>query len=705
MNNQEIRALSRYSQNLGALAGFGVPGAQEQKAAYEEILKLVKADPFDIIEPPLFSSLQSMSFSPDLKKLLASARNAFSNRTTKRELADALEEFIQAVSSEEAQLLPEAGILLTTAKRWRGSLPQESDEALLILERRVSLNLEQLEEDLSGGESARVDLPLSIVNRGIATAVSVFINVQIRNEQDEEDQQVAVRVDRAEQISPGDGRWRLRIDERIRRNESLNKTVTILYQGHMKAKIWLQYASSHRPSLELPSEALDFYLAPNSPLSETDNSGEPYEESNTTGRANSQAPGSYNAERSSNPYIPDLPLLKPAQWDHLVKGSHPQLLSQVANDPELSNGRILVIRGCRRSGKTTFLRRLETELSSDQSTFLPVYVDVRVWFQELGKITDQALFYEFASEIQEKAVELLMRQNFEPNDIVRKLREARELLTRTEENKDDSMTLNSEEFSMFAAAIEQALGRKIILIIDELDWWIQRSVFKGNVASILNVLAASSLIEKPFSALISHDLTSTGWGVKSDRTLLPRYITFLERDDIEALAQEAPSGVGFSWCAIDFIWRVSGGWPALAQLVFYVAFEELRRQARGQIIDISITKKSIDIILREHRNLLSYLFGTLTSKEFALLKTISKLVDLDSGEFQYLRFNSVLGYRIENPGMFNEVDFDSAKFSRLMDSLKEKEIIAAAGSKSSKLRLRVGLFAYARSYNIDPEWH
>jgi hypothetical protein len=662
MSNQEVIALTRYTRSLGALVDLGVPGAGSQKAAYEEILKLIAAEPLDIFEPALFSAAHSPAHSTVLQQLLASAQSAFAHRASKEEIADALEEFIRALSSDEANSLPETGIIISVARRWLRALQQESDEALLVLENRTSLDLAQLEEELSEEESARLHLSLSIVNRGISEADHIFLTIQVPPEN------LEIRIDRAEPKSAQE--WVIPIGEKIRRNARVEKIIPITYKGAGGLNLWVKYSSVRRPALFHTSEVLEIRLAPSSEPAEGDD--------------------------FANPYIPDLPLLSRSQWETLAMGSHPRLLENILNDQELPNGRLLVIRGCRRSGKTTLLRRIESELATS-STFLPVYIDLHSWHNELAQrqepLNDEALLYEFACVILDVSVALLAESiGFDSIEMDR-LSGPRGLL----DNVREDMMLSRQSFEDFAISIEEALGRKILLIIDELDWWIHRSAFGGDVETILGSLAAPSARKKSFSALLSHDWTSKGWERKSPLTLLPRHVRFLRKEDIEKLSNAA-QGVHFSGIAIDFIWRVSGGWPGLAQLVFYVSLEVLRQKAQGLVVDVGVVKAAVGVMLesQDYRRLLSYLLGSLTADELKLLKAMADLIDLESGEIKEIRFHSVSGYRLENPASLGEAcDCD---FQGLMESLKEKEIIEEAGGKSSKLRLRVGLLAYPRSF-------
>jgi hypothetical protein len=286
--SHQILTLTRYAESLGQLAQFGVPGAKEQKAAYDEILKLITAHPLESFEPPLFTGIHGLSYYPSLEQLLVSAKGAFAHRSSKEELADALEDFIHAITPEAADPLPEAGILIATAKRWLRALPQESDEPLLVLETRASLDLGYSEEDLSGGESARLTLALSMVNLGIPEACNISLDIEIA------EGNPAVSIERAKEIEPT--RWSIGISGNLRRNARADKVISILYKGQGKLNLRVDYFSVRRPDRPLPSDVLTVQLAPSSAPR---NDIEP-------------------AQDYVNPYIPDLPLLTRPQWETLA---------------------------------------------------------------------------------------------------------------------------------------------------------------------------------------------------------------------------------------------------------------------------------------------------------------------------------------------------------------------------------------------------
>jgi hypothetical protein len=167
--------------------------------------------------------------------------------------------------------------------------------------------------------------------------------------------------------------------------------------------------------------------------------------------------------------------------------------------------------------------------------------------------------------------------------------------------------------------------------------------------------------------------------------------------------------VQFSGLAIDILWRLSGGWPGLVQLLCYEVIEILRRDGKSIVADVGVVKKASGNIIQspDYKDLLAYLLGSLTINEFLLLGWLvnSGRIQLETSEILGIRSDTSLGYRIElhtsDQGPF-ECPED---MSKELWNLKEKEIIEDLGGRTAaRLRLRVGLLVNKNLY-LGKEYH
>jgi len=658
MQGSEAETLQRYSQSQEELAKIGVPGAREQKIVYEELRRLVSANPY---EPNLSFSLTVSSddwqSSEALRQTFEAAEVAFISRSSKGETIDAMDDFIRKVRKTDYHSFPEVRLLLHTAERWLKALYQIDQHDPLTIETALSLRLGEPEEDLA--KSSRVVLPLILKSRELSQVSEIEIHIQTPSEglklAGEEAQLEFVPPDLFKKAIPGIA---LTGKERFRLN------IPFTYRGNGTLRIWADYVTPAKGASRTQSKFLEIELA-----------------------AKTAGP---EVKRVSNPYVPDLPLLSESLWKTLAKGANRDLLEQLASDKNLGAGRIFVLRGCRRTGKTSLLRRLQAEMER-RGGLLPVYVDIHLWYLELSAkketINKDELYYEFAI-VTLDSTEAPLPAKAGLTDLLAKYRV--------------TMALPVHEFSKFMSAVELAVKRKVLLIIDELDWWVE--VFAGSAQSVLDELTTFATKRRAFSAIFSHDLTSPGWDElqKLEKGRLSRRVRFLNRQDVEALTRVV-EGVRFSGLAIDLLWRISGGWPGLAQLLCYEVLENLRRIKNSTTIDATVVKMAAETIVQSsrYRELLDYLLGSLTRDEILILRWMatSQRIHLDSSEIPELRLDGDSGYQIDLPESLKAQMERPGNLSDILFELKDKEILEEITTgASTQVRLRVGLLAYPLTY-------
>lgn len=679
MSDSAITALRNYVQGMAELSKLDVTGASEREALLRRLLDLISVTPF--------SSLPELSVSPvaienrdslELQPLLCAAAGAFAIRNSKEDAEEALKTFIWGIRAPRNRLLPEAQLLIRAANRWLDALRVEDENTLLSLEIGASLDLSQREEYRCSDGTAKLALSIFIANQGFPTPAEAYVCIE-----------TSVNVSDclvSEAISPHPRFWKKALQEIPARGARVRDTIMVSYRGYGSVKVWIEYSSSQKRGSTSLTEVIETELI-----------------------SSTQAADESLIRDISNPYIPDLPLLTFSQWERLAKGTHRQLSEHLLEDLSIDSGRVVVIRGCRRTGKTSILQHLRTELEH-QGDFLPVYIDLYMWFLELKNrdkcVKDgETLYYELV-----RATFSAIESTFADieNDVAEEDPRIERLRRRLDE-PSKTRSLQLREFEDFMSAVKDELGRRVLLIIDELDWLVNMDVFAGTAESMLGGLAATSLRRGSFSALLSHDWTSPGWEprYKEGRwSFLTRRVRFLRRSDVEALAR-VDERLRVSDMAIDFIWRFTGGWPGLVQLLCYEVIEVVRRGENGSTIDIVVAKAAARRILDspDYGKFLSYLLGGLLEDEMEILSWLltSNLIDLESGEILGLHRDPASGYRLNFPrSLTTNQRLDESRFSAILLQLEEKEIIAELNRGSGRTRLLVGLMAYRLTYTKPP---
>ncbi|MFY9824240.1 MAG: hypothetical protein WAM82_22890 [Thermoanaerobaculia bacterium] len=632
MKLREVEALGRYRDELMNLAEIGVPGAKERVNVYSELVRIATASP---LQENVTFSADSVQGRTPLKELVGYSAEAFCSSGTPDLLADRLAAFEEIMAIDD-EGLPEELIMLETARRWLRGLRGEEENAFLLVSLAVSLDHEVIEEDLhSASGPYSLDLPISIENRGRlgAGATSLYLRALGDGKPSIEDSV----WDKQKRL------WTVRLGD-ITGHSGLRRVVTVRYEQDCVLEFWAESSWSGAASASermLSSNHLEVILhTPTPPLSVV------------------------------NPYVADLPLISELQWERLVKGRHKALVAELSGQ-SWGGEKVVVLRGCRRTGKTTVLRRIAREVEAEKK-FMPLVLDVFGWWENRMDGDDVLgagdICFELAASAQ-RYVSSLAVGNL---DIAESVSRNSGVLQRCPQ-----FSLSAEGLREILGLLSQATDRQgFIFFIDELDIPVIRSNLKGNASVVLDLLEELASGANGYRMLVTHDWSSRGWKTRFDSggvSVLPRRVPFLSLPDLQRLAEVSES-IKFTDLAVEYIWCASGGWPGLAQLLFQRAVDYVAAHGGRFPIDIKIMKAVAKEVLVTEHNYIAYMSESISEEEWTFLVRLVGTAE-----------------RFSEHGYTRKV---VAAEGPLIQALAEKEIIHIDEANKT-CRLRVGLLAQA----------
>lgn len=632
MGSRELEALRRYRDELQRLADLGVAGAEERVHIYSELARIAEASPLQAIAELPSDGIEGNT---PLRDLLAYSSEAFNRSGTPDLLADRLSAFGNA-PTKGFETLPEHVIMKGAAANWLSALRGEQEDAFLLVSLSVSLNPMVIEEDIhSGRDSCSLSLPVSIDNRG-GLGVS-FALLYLRSTTET----VGVSIDGAEWLK--DKRcWRLRSTE-IAGHSGQRFVINIKYTQSCAIDIW---AESNWSGAASPSERT-IYSNHLEVVLDTPIATAPVD----------------------NPYVAGLPLVADLQWDRLVQGRHPNLVAELCAEVWRSPN-VIALRGCRRSGKTTMLKRI-SKLLGRGDTYIPIYFDVRDWWASKSDSSNvlgpDDICFELASHALREVATSAMAESAEIQDEISRVAEIL--------NSRPAFDLSTDQLEYVLGLLAKATRKSFCILMDEVDLPVIHSSLKGNVVSLLDSLEEVANSSINVRILIAHDWSSQGWEARLGQRgvrLFQRRVPFLNLPDLQRLATISPD-VRFTDLAVDFIWRSSGGWPGLSQLLFQKAVDLVISLGAGNPIDVKTVKSVAETILVTEAEDIEYTFGSIASDEWSVIKGLIASTKNSSGD----------GFSMGiTPG------------DKTAQSLAEKEIIQL-DKRYNTCRLRVGLLARA----------
>lgn len=407
-----------------------------------------------------------------------------------------------------------------------------------------------------------------------------------------------------------------------------------------------------------------------------------------------------------NPYIPDAPLTSEWHWDNMVKGNHDKVVERIMSDIESSGGpehNVYIVRGLRRTGKTSTLEGLKRKLN-EGTKYLPVYIDFYRWFLILrskGVSLDdnKALLYEIACaaarEARRRDIDVDFGEYFQIYD--------ESVNIDLEETEQPQMDFNS--LDSFIIELSAASQRKVVFLLDELDWCIRARELLGQgekLDQLIGVVSALARTEN-CTAILAHEWPTKEWEKeyeKNNMSPTDESTQFLGIDDLRELAkltlsdsQREPSFPPlYTEMAIQYIWRITGGWPGLAQLIFYWIFENIDKRKKT-LITVSVVKGVVKDILEskdaDAREFITYLLGSFDAEEISFLKKLSSKIVQES--------SMIPGIQRVSGRFVVEDSIGQDNSGQILDRLGGeggKQIIEPVNEEQSQFRLRVGLLSY-----------
>jgi hypothetical protein len=590
-----------------------------------------------------------------LREIVRAANSAFRIQQP-QEMRTRLESLIEMTGHLQNEKSRIAKVLNLAARQWHNAIKDLRNPACLHLALSPSLDLESRKRELRplDNDTFISEVPLSVTNSGFLPAYNVLLTI--------------VAIDGVEglEITPATllkpGTWQLELEKEVLpgRPTAIELQVRQKIAASLKLTTNFTHYTPHATGGQSNSLTIDLII-PRKALDE-----------------------------SRNPFRPDLPLTPltdEGDWTPLMKGERELLAAEILTDPLLDGGRIYVIRGVRRSGKTSLLLGLRERMNMEGAKFLPVYIDISLWHptlqEKVASIDVEGLLYELADSAVRKAMLFLSEEEEET------AREIDELLARTK-----NMKLEPSSFGTLMDKLEASTGRKVVFLLDELDWWIKQEPFKGDAQTLLARLAGFSRTGN-CGIILAHDWTTRGWDARyrdDDKLLpIPKRIKFLDKDSFGSLIRSIPRQV--TAVASEFLWRFTGGWPGLAQLICFELSETLERG--DLIVDEWLAKDVAEKTLasKDWQPFLNSLMASFSETEMAFLSwaTENRLIGLRSMAFQGLTYTP--GHNFKLALNDSSLNLSESDLNDAIRTLIDKQILELSGQ--NEVALRVGAFAYS----------
>lgn len=648
--NQSI--LSALDDITGILQSLPEAFGNRSKALvrfYDVLNQLHAGGPFSPVD--FASALSVVPPAPEpLHSLLESAQRAFSIRRPFSEMREPLSRY-RDIWKERYGSLPEAQLLAREATRWLEYLDQLEQQheqpAKLEIGLSPSLDLTYLEEREESSGVRIVNLPIEFANSGRLPALGIEVNYMIEGARAPE--QSSLSGDPYTELLP----------RGIGEGQNLIKTIRLEHAQQGRVEIWARYH-------DIMSEQ-----APR-----------------TTGRFAFDLLVSSKIDRKpNNLYTPDLPLTSEWQLQNLMKGRHLEIVESILSDPYLRTGRLYVVRGLKRSGKTSVLHELRWRMRQTEH-YLPVYIDLESWTislrQDHATIDGQGIWYELADSIARETSILSIETECQGH------------IDGYLDQYQDTIRMRYQSFIEFVELVQDKTKRQIVLLIDELDSWIRAPEFENDAKTLL--LQLSSLAQQRKCAIVlAHGWSHEEWEARYTETRIrPVYhpLELLNKGDIVQLAELIP--IPYTKMALDLIWRLTGGWPGLVQSLLYSIVEEVKQRNRDRdLVDVGVVKSLVNTLLGtpDYRAFLRSCLGGFDSAEIALLEKLVELgmIRKDSGRIEGVRKVPGRGVVLERKQDLN-LPIDSIQ--RALSWLESQQAIEPVWIDPNSYRLRIGLLSY-----------
>lgn len=409
-----------------------------------------------------------------------------------------------------------------------------------------------------------------------------------------------------------------------------------------------------------------------------------------------------------NPFVPGSPL-EPEWFEReRVFGNHQDIISDILSELRSPKGKVLTIAGCKRSGKTSIMyevrRRLQRERPGD---VLPIYVDFDEWVYAFSlhdaTIDEESLMYELLFAVVE---ELSDEGRTDTN--TEKLLES---LLENEEIKNEKLI--RRRFEELMERLSRTTTRALVFLLDEFDVLLRSMISTIDARRVL-VQYLRHLAEIGMATLIlAYDFTSKSmlheylgdwshpqWGIK--------HLNQLQTINLARIAVSGPLSnlkevysdpSPYSVLALAYIWRVTGGWPGLTQILLHQVYRPQNLSKQG-VIDVGSVKPIVKQLLSSNSPAFDDLKGALSEQERLTLRCLqeTKAIDPSTSYISDVTWRGDAGYRVAvDPKVLAHAQLSPQDFEVALHALESNQIIEVIPGASGACRLRVGLFYYAPS--------
>ena len=160
----------------------------------------------------------------------------------------------------------------------------------------------------------------------------------------------------------------------------------------------------------------------------------------------------------------------------------------------------------------------------------------------------------------------------------------------------------------------------------------------------------------------------------------------------------------YSALALAYIWRITGGWPGLTQVLLHQVFHK-RNVSKLGVIDVGRVKAIVrDDLLSSNNPALDDLKSALSDREKSALRCLrnAQAIDPATSYISDVTSREDADWQVSVNSRFLEMENLSRQdFVAAFRALKSKQIIEVVDQSSGTCRLRVGLFYYAPSISSE----
>ncbi len=215
-----------------------------------------------------------------------------------------------------------------------------------------------------------------------------------------------------------------------------------------------------------------------------------------------------------------------------------------------------------------------------------------------------------------------------------------------------------EELYQFLSILRRVLRRAIVFLLDEFDsLWQMPGIDDERSHLVLALYDQRNQLGSVVFAQNrerSETISRLLWSERKVQ-VVPETINFFDKDGVEKLTQLICRSVKdnyfpYSDLAFHFVWRLTGGWPALTQLLLYRIVSALS-DSMQLLIDVSSIKRIVrdKLLSRNDQAFCSLVIESLTADALAVLINLCKFSAID----QYT--SSISGISISKQG---DIDID-----------------------------------------------